>query len=370
MKSKQLILILTLLAACQSDAGTQTPPVRLTLVPQAQASPIPSPTPQPVELLPTQPPDGYKVYFHPDDGLYVGDLVSIEIHAPPDQEWRNNTATIRVDFLDKQIFGPQEFRATGFADHPVATFEWILDTRGLAAGEYDFIIQIAPDGPQWRETVPILAHENLPTYALKNSWARTESNCCNLYYLVDSAAERDLKKLIAEADGYAAELDQRFEVTLESPIELVLLPRILGHGGLATEALYVSYLDRNYTGNNDSLVLLHEFIHIYDLERGGRWNAAMFSEGFAVYHAGGHFKKETLSTRAAALLDLGWYIPLPELANDFYQHQHEIGYLEVGALIEYMIERWGYEAFEDFYYALDVRSYASQLDGINHILEQ
>jgi hypothetical protein len=69
----------------------------------------------------------------------------------------------------------------------------------------------------------------------------------------------------------------------------------------------------------------------------------------AVYLIGGHFKPEPLIPRAAALLELGWYIPLRTLADDFYPQQHEIGYLEAAALVEYLVETYGWEAFDAFY---------------------
>jgi len=96
-------------------------------------------------------------------------------------------------------------------------------------------------------------------------------------------------------------------------------------------------------------VLRHEMVHYLDNSLGGELRPTLLLEGLAVYLSGGHFKEEALLPRAAALLELGWYQPLTELANDFYPSQHETGYLEAGALVEYMIERWGWEAFERFY---------------------
>jgi hypothetical protein len=46
---------------------------------------------------------------------------------------------------------------------------------------------------------------------------------------------------------------------------------------------------------------------------------------------------------------LGWYLPLTQLADSFYTSQHEIGYLEGAALVQFMINRFGREAFNDFY---------------------
>jgi hypothetical protein len=35
--------------------------------------------------------------------------------------------------------------------------------------------------------------------------------------------------------------------------------------------------------------------------------------------------------------------------NDFYNSQHEIGYLQAGALVQFMVEEWGWGAFDTFY---------------------
>ncbi len=75
----------------------------------------------------------------------------------------------------------------------------------------------------------------------------------------------------------------------------------------------------------------------------------MLEEGLAVYLTGGHFKPEPLGPRAAALLDLGWYISLSNVANDFYNQQHDIAYLEAGSLVKYLVETYGWSAFNQFY---------------------
>ena len=75
----------------------------------------------------------------------------------------------------------------------------------------------------------------------------------------------------------------------------------------------------------------------------------MMVEGLAVYVAGGHFKTEPLAARAAAVLALDRYIPLTDLANGFYPAQHEIGYLEAGAFIQYLVARAGWDQFKGMY---------------------
>jgi hypothetical protein len=45
---------------------------------------------------------------------------------------------------------------------------------------------------------------------------------------------------------------------------------------------------------------------------------------------------------------LGDYIPLADLANDFYNAQHEIGYLESASLIDYLVTTYGWGRFSTF----------------------
>jgi hypothetical protein len=90
-------------------------------------------------------------------------------------------------------------------------------------------------------------------------------------------------------------------------------------------------------------------IHWLDGQLGGELRPSILQEGLAVYLSGGHFKEEPIIPRAAALLDLGWYLPLRQLADSFYTSQHEIGYLEAAALINYLVDTYGWDRFNSFY---------------------
>jgi hypothetical protein len=92
-------------------------------------------------------------------------------------------------------------------------------------------------------------------------------------------------------------------------------------------------------------------------------------EGLAVYLSGGHFKTEPVFSRAAALLDLGWFIPLSTLTDNFYTSQHEIGYIEAGALVHYLVRSYGWEAFSDFYRDIHPVDDGSQSDAIDRALQ-
>jgi hypothetical protein len=127
------------------------------------------------------------------------------------------------------------------------------------------------------------------------------------------------------------------------------------------------------------MVIHHELVHILDYRLGGDLRPSLLVEGLAVYVSGGHFKPEPLLPRAAALLaqygspaarGLDRYIPLRELADAFYTSQHEIGYLQAGALVEFMVERWGWEAFNRFYRDIHPVQNAGRDGGQAAALEQ
>lgn len=330
---------------------TASPTLTSTARPAPSASPTFTPTVLPT--LPgeaTQTPEAaYTVRYHPDGQLYVGDLVSFEVIAPAGAALNGAQLAVQVDAPEGPRLGPAPFAPFGIAGRLQATLIWAWDTQGLSPGEHRLTFEVIPEGPVWEETVRLLPAEALPADEAGAAWASKRSACCTIYYITGSAAERDLAFLSSLADEQAQRAIERMGIGFSEPITITILPRLLGHGGFAAEEIHVSYLDRNYAANAWDMVVLHEMIHILDQRLGGDLRPAILVEGLAVYLAGGHYKPEPLLPRAAALLRLGWYLPLGPLADDFYASQHEIGYLEAGALVEYMVERWGWERFSAFY---------------------
>jgi hypothetical protein len=295
----------------------------------------------------------------------VGDLVSFEIVAPEsgeqidfgEHESTSLYAEIDVHLPTPVTFGPEYFQSYGIGERHQATFKWIWDTTDLEPGEHELTIRILPEGPEWDQTITLFPQDALPPDALEAEWVTTSSDCCLITYLTGTAAGRDIEEIIKHiVDDKASESLGQMRWDQELDIHIVLMPRVLGHGGFASSEIYVSYLDRNYTGDDFEQVLHHEIIHTIDMGAGGDVYPRILVEGLAVYHTQGHYKPEPLLPRAAALLDLGWYIPLLELSEDFYFHQHEISYLEAGALVEFMISQWDYEAFTSFYRDISYRT--------------
>lgn len=295
----------------------------------------------------------FEVVFHPDGNLYVGDQVSLEIIAPPEVNIDELKAYVAIDRPAGITLGPVKFGYFGIGHRPEATMVWDWDTSGLQPGVHELTYSIYPLGETWTQSVTLLPAEELPPSEAEAYWAMTESECCIVHYISGTAAERDLPQLLDMIDQQAQDVDRKMDYALNQPVAVVLVPRILGHGGFANQEVSVSYLDRNYTSAPADIILHHEMVHLVDARLGGEWKPSLFVEGLAVYLSGGHFKPEPLIPRAAALLDLDWYIPLETLVDDFYTTQHEIGYLEAGALAEFMVKTWGWPAFSSFYRSMN-----------------
>lgn len=339
----------------------------------ASASTPIAPTPSPSVVVATPPLVGeatgtpFTVRVHPDGGLFVGDRVSFEVIAPNGMDL--SQAKVSVALEGEEPFAEAKFEEYGIARRTQATLLWVWDTRGLPAGQYRLVFSLEPGGERWVESFTLQSAAALPPESDQVVWAQERSQCCVIYYMTHTAAERDLTDLLERVDRQAQAVEQKLAFQSPEPIIVIFLPRLLGHGGFANNQIHVSYLDRNYTGGLPDMVIHHELVHRLDAALEADYAPSLLVEGIAVYLTGGHFKPEPLMPRAAALLEtwgepqqpgLDWYLSLETLANDFYRSQHEIGYLQAGALVEFMIETWGWEAFADFYGDIPERSTPSQ----------
>ena len=181
--------------------------------------------------------------------------------------------------------------------------------------------------------------------------------------MTGTAAARDMDVIRLEADAAFAHVAEVLGVTREQKVAFTMLSRLLGHGGFASGEISLSYLDRNPAVTELFSVFAHEGTHILD-RKIATVRPTVMVEGLAVYVAGGHFKTEPLEARAAAVLALDRYIPLADLANGFYPAQHEIGYLEAGAFIQFLVARDGWDQFKGMYASFQLApSDAAMLDA-------
>ncbi len=367
-----------------SPAPTSQPP---SVTPALTPFPL---TPIPLPLSPYT----YTVQFHPEGGLYVGDQVSLEVISPPGADLKGKSVQVQIGGPQGIKLGPVGFGPFGLGDRYQATMLWAWDTRGLVEGRYDLAFSILPNGSSWTETVILQPARAVPYPEPLAHWASAQSKCCLFYYVTGTAAERDIQKIMAVADAQAADASQRMGVSSDGPITITLLPRVLGNGGFTAQEISVTYLDRNYGGNEFAIVLHHEMIHVLDARLGGDLRPTLLEEGLAVFMSGGHFRQEPILANAAALLQIhsplpaeadgvqgtpvpgitpsptgpGWFLPLRPLADNFYASQHENGYLEAAALVAYLVERWGWDSFNKFYRDIHSQSSGSQADAINAAL--
>jgi hypothetical protein len=295
---------------------------------------------------PVQPGGQLTVIAHPDGPLYVGDQVSFEVLSPIAESDR--TGNVSVTFEGHKI-GQAGFAPYGLSERSQASLWWVWDTHKLNPGSYNLTFTLLPDNIAVTETFRLRPANQVPLPEPGAAWVSTTTECCILHYINGTAAARDIASLSQMADAESTAVSAQVGSKLSNRIDVIFIARVIGHGGFTWGSVYISYLDENYIGNDMPIVFHHEFVHYYDAVRGGDYLPIMFQEGLAVYLSGGHFRPEPLIPRAAAMVDLHWYIPLTTLANDFYNQQHDRGYLEAGALVEYLVETYGWDAFNEFY---------------------
>jgi hypothetical protein len=364
-----------------SSTAISTPLLTNTLIPASPTSTF-SPTFSPIPFTATNTPistsslhppeEAFKDFYHPDDYLYVGDQVSFEVVSPPGLDTKDAVLTVQVDPPLGPHLGEVKFGPWGIQGRNEAAMIWVWDTTSADPGLHNFAFTVQPQGYSWTEQVNLLPSSAMPASQATAHWASTQTECCAVFYITDTASERDLPTLTSMIDAQAQDAMEKMDITFTEPITITILPRLLGHGGFTSTEISVSYLDRNYAANSWAMVVHHEMIHALDAHLGGDFRPSLFVEGLAVYMTGGHYKPEPLMPRAAALLDdyLNWYIPLISLTNDFYASQHEIGYLEAASLIEYMAKTYGLDSFLSFYRDIHIHQNESQSEAIDAALQQ
>ncbi len=345
-----------------------TPPV------QTPTFPFTPPATQPPSATTTQstPVSGIHVRYHPDGPLSVGDQISLEVIKLDGSHTTGQSVQVQLEAPSGPILGSGNFSSFGLGERQQVTLMWVWDTRLSTAGQHRLTFTIQPANLSWVDTITLQPRQAVPPPEPNAAWAIAKSSCCTINYITGTEAERDLPDMLKMTAEQAQDASQRLGINFTVPITITLLPRVLGHGGFTSREIAVSKVDRNYAAGWPAMVLHHEMIHELDNRLGGKNRPSILVEGLAVYLTGGHFKPEPLMQRAAALLDptpgcvhttpgnhnssqsqpicgLGWYIPLVNLTDNFYPSQHEIGYLEGAALIEFIVKTWGWQAFADLY---------------------
>ena len=291
-----------------------------------------------------------------------GDTLSLSItaHNGGPRSLRNIQAAVylRTEGQDKLL---TEATLPGAPPRGTANtvVEWAWDTAGLT-GSQTLVVHLDPkdliqqgDENAANNVAQVTVDlEPPPADEVGVQWARADSACCTFHYLTRSAAERDLPQLLAEADEAHAFVEQSLGIQATRRLDVYLVPRTIGHGGFAMGYLVLSYHDRHYPNGRFREVMRHEATHgLQDAWANGD-SITMLAEGLAVWVTGGHFKPEPVRERAAALLALSQYIPFNQLVNDFYDKQHETGYIEAAGFVEYLAETYGRDKLAETFRSL------------------
>ncbi|MFN8474527.1 MAG: hypothetical protein U0822_20210 [Anaerolineae bacterium] len=242
-----------------------------------------------------------------------------------------------------------------------ATAEWVWDTKGLV-GPQPLVVHVDPDnniaeGDENAADNVAVSSISLdpPPPGPGPTWASVDTACCTLHYITGTAAERDIASLMSETDASVAHVQQTLNITLAPHLQIYLVPRTLGQGGFTAGHIVLSYLDRQYAAGFAPIVIRHEATHALQAAWTPGESPLLLSEGLAVWVAGGHFKPEPIRERAATLLALNRYVPLDQLVDNFYDKQHETGYLEAAGLIQYLVETHGQDKLKTLFSNLQRR---------------
>lgn len=318
------------------------------------------------------------VVLYPVPVIYAGDKVTFQLlpTVPQQINVADVNAIILVDGVPVAS-GPLDRRNwTGQAE---GVYEWAWDTTGLS-GDYQIEVVLDPtdaiqtgDEDPLNNSVTITATVNIPSGQaardLNATWKTMEIDCCVIHVVSGTAAERDLTILAPLLESAVRQAAGRLSVTPSQKLHVYFIDRTVGQGGFAGTDVVVSYVDRNYAGGDIYELLVHEATHILDQQFAPR-RISFLAEGLALWVSGGHYKPEDLTKRAAALLSSGRYTPLASVINDFYPVQHEIGYLEAGGFVAWLIERGGWNTFKEFYSDVSANDGPTLADAVSVNLQR
>jgi hypothetical protein len=284
----------------------------------------------------------FALSLFPNGAIYDGDWLGLEAQSASDPGAAR--LQVRLDSLAASPLAEGGLLRDGMGDLWLTQWPWVWNSAG-GSGWHTLYVSPAGGDPAAQFPLQVLPAALRPAVRQSAAWREAESDCCTYDYLTGTESERDLVHLMALAEESYRQITSRMPGNA-SKLTIVFLPRLIGQGGLADGEGVVSYMDRNATGTDFAVVLTHEMVHLVAGEQfpPNRYPPAMLNEGWAVYITGGHYHTpEPLEDRAAVVVQSGAFIPLPTLADSFYLVQHETAYIEAGAFVEFLVDRFGWD---------------------------
>ncbi len=300
--------------------------------------------------------DDFAVSFFPAAPFYVGDLLSARVTYTGNADVKQKEIQLALSETPEETLATTTFSAY----RSEAIFYWAIDTSTFAPGFFDVTFTIPEIGLTWEAGLNLLPAQS----DRETTWLSLETPCCNIYYLSGTDAEEDIAQIESILETETDQVIAQFfpegvpaeSVPFSTTLDLVLVPSVVGHGGFATDEAVMTYSHHNWAGTHLASLAHHEIVHVVDRFLNDGPRPSLLAEGLAVYLSGGHYREGPLIEQAAALIELGDYLPLTEITDDFYAAQHETSYIEAGALVAYLVQQWGWDTFIDFYFTLPEES--------------
>ena len=352
-----------------------------TAVPDTPTAEPPSPIPPTPTSPPTIPPPAATdlsvstsgLFLYPVPEIFAGDRVTFQILATVPEAVIPDEVPVHI-FVDSVELANGTLGWRNLAGEAVGLFEWAWDTTDQIGThtvqvilDPNDVIQIGDEDPtnNVAEVTAVVQDPALLLPAEANAtWVTAETNCCTVHVVSNTAAYRDLSDLLTVVDTAFAQASERLEELPNRKYDVYLVDRVIGQGGYAGSAMVVSYSDRHYVSSGLHEVIVHEAVHLIDRQFAPQ-RIIFLAEGLAVWTSGGHYKQEDLDQRSAALVELGRYLPLPQLIDDFYPVQHEIGYLEAAGFVNYLVKTYGWSQFRAFYTDVTQEDAATLSEAMN-----
>jgi len=329
-----------------TDSDNYIPPQSggLSTLPPEAASPVsPLPENRADRLIPAG-----TIHAFPGPEHYAGDLLTFEITN--DGSFGDGTIDLLMS-LDNQeptnVFATSSWTGLLLPD--------AVDTTNLS-GHHTLQFKTADGNFNETYSFDVLPASQRPANETHASWLVKETDCCIFHSISETAATRDIDFISEHFQKGAEEFSTITGSKINTKLNIYLIDRLWGNGGFGGGGeLLICYTDRYYgpTVNAEGLEVLarHEFTHATGLDFPAQGNGIDFNyEGLAVYTAGGHYKREPLAERGAALYDLGYYVPVEQYLNI---RQHELSYLYPAAMLTYISETYGAEKIQKFLNADD-----------------
>ena len=316
--------------------------------------------------------------LYPPGVLYAGDQVTFQLAVSVPEAIPYNIVTVRVD-INGEPLTTQPLNGGNLGRETLLILPQIWDTTGLEGthtitftADPENKIQFGDENPNNNSVsyeVTIRPPNEFFTNSSEATWITRKTDHARIHVVSGTAAERDLEKLAIVTEESILKAISALTEEPRRIYDVYFVERIIGQGGYAGGSMVISYTDRNYSGGRIEEVLTHETIHLLDQQISIKRRLTFLAEGLAVWGSGGHYKPEDLSPRAAALVATGRYIPLPQIIDNFYPVQHEIGYLEAGAFVEYLVDTYGWEKFKQLYSRLQASNDGNDAERLSQSLQ-